>query len=57
MALGLLLGTAAACTPSVRVEAPKEPIVINLNIKLSADVRVKLEQEAKGDIKKNPGIF
>lgn len=53
-----LLGTLlAACTPTVQVEAPKEPITINLNIKLDADVRVRLEEAAKKDIKSNPGIF
>ena len=47
----------AACQPTVKVEAPKEPITINLNIKLDADVRVKLEESAKQDIKANPNIF
>ena len=51
--LGLMLG----CTPTVKVEAPKEPITINLNIKLEAEVRVKLEQVAKQDIKQNPNVF
>ena len=46
-----------ACQPTVRVEAPKEPITINLNIKLDAEVRVTLEQDARQDIKKNPDIF
>ena len=47
----------AACEPTVRVETPKEPITINLNIKLDAEVRVKLEETAKKDIKSNPGVF
>ena len=47
----------AACEPTVRVEAPKEPITINLNIKLDADVRVKLEEQAEDDIDKNKDIF
>ncbi|MCW5731555.1 MAG: YnbE family lipoprotein [Alphaproteobacteria bacterium] len=47
----------AACQPSVRVEAPKEPITINLNIKLDADVRVRIEEQAREDIKANPNIF
>jgi hypothetical protein len=51
---GLLL---AACQPTVKVEAPKEPITINLNIKLDADVRVKLEEKAKEDIQANPNVF
>lgn len=50
----LLLG---ACQPTVRVEAPKEPITINLNIKLDADVRVKLEEQAQEDIDQNDDIF
>ena len=47
----------AACQPTVRVEAPKEPITINLNIKLDADVRVKLEKQAEEDIQANPNLF
>ena len=54
MLLGALL---AACQPTVKVEAPQEPITINLNIKLDADVRVKLEEEAQKDIEENPDIF
>ncbi len=44
----------AACSPTVKVQAPKEPITINLNIKLDADVRVKLEQQAKEDVASKP---
>ena len=44
----------AACQPTVRIEAPKEPITINLNIKLEADVRVRLEEQAREDVSTNP---
>ena len=47
----------AACQPTVKVEAPKEPITINLNVKLDAEVRVKLEEQAEKDIEANPDIF
>ena len=51
----LVAGTlTTACSPTVKVEAPKEPITINLNIKLDADVRVKLEQQAKDDVATKP---
>ena len=59
----VVLGVAAAalavvaCQPTVKVEPPKEPITINLNIKLDADIRVRLEEQAKKDIETNPGIF
>lgn len=46
-----------ACTPTVKIEAPKEPITINLNIKLDADIYVRLEEQAKKDIESNPDVF
>ena len=41
---------AAACAPRVEVVAPREPITINLNIKLDADVRLHIEEKAKQDV-------
>ena len=49
-----LLFAPVGCTPKVAVEAPKEPITINLNIKLDADVRLRVEEKAKSDVEKNP---
>ncbi len=43
----------AGCEPTVKIEAPSEPITINLNIKLDADVRIQLQREAREDVKKN----
>ena len=55
---GILLCFAlSACTPTVEVQAPKEPITINLNVKLDAEVRVKIEEQATKDIQSNPDIF
>jgi hypothetical protein len=56
-ALAVVAMAVGACTPTVRVEAPREPITINLNIKLDADVRLKLEKSADKDITNNPEIF
>ncbi len=54
----LLAGTLlTVCQPTVKVEAPQEPITINLNIKLDAEVRLKIEEQAKEDIQANPDIF
>ena len=57
LALAAALFAAAGCTPTVKVEAPQEPITINLNIKLDADVRVRLEEQAREDIEENEDIF
>lgn len=40
-----LLLLVAACTPTVQVVAPKEPITINLNVKIEHEVRVKVDKE------------
>jgi hypothetical protein len=42
------------CTPTVKVEAPDQPITINLNIKLDADVRLRVEDKAKQDVAGKP---
>ena len=52
-----VLGVLAGCQPTVRVEAPKEPITINLNVKLDAEVRLKLEEQAREEVEANPDIF
>ena len=51
-AAGLALLT--GCTPVVKVEAPSTPITINLNIKLDADVRLRVEEKAKQDVASKP---
>ena len=40
--LGLL---GLACSPTVGVEAPKDPIVINLNVKIEHEIRVKVDKD------------
>lgn len=49
LSLGLTIPN-TGCTPTVQVAAPKEPITINLNIKLDADVRLRVEEKAKQDV-------
>jgi len=44
-ALFLVLLAMAGCTPTVQVAAPKEPIVINMNVKIEHEVRVKVDKE------------
>ncbi|TGN41238.1 YnbE family lipoprotein [Marinobacter confluentis] len=42
--LAFVLG-AAACTPTVRMEAPKEPITVNLNVKIEHEIYVKVDED------------
>lgn len=55
--LGAVLTLAAACQPTVKVEAPDKPIVINLNVKIEQEVRVKIERELEESFQQNPDLF
>lgn len=47
----------AACTPTVKVEVPKEPITINLNVRIEHEIRVKVEKELEDLFTKESGLF
>jgi YnbE-like lipoprotein len=53
----VLLLALAACTHKVQVEAPKDPIVINLNVKIEQEVRVKVEKDVEDLLEDNPDLF
>jgi len=58
---GALLAAAAvglsACNPTVKVEAPDKPIVINLNVKIEQEVRVKVDKDVESLVNNNPNLF
>ena len=57
---GLLVGALlalAACQHKVQIEAPKEPIVINLNVMIEQEVRVKVEDDVDQLLETNEDIF
>jgi hypothetical protein len=45
------------CSPRVVVEAPKEPITINLNVKIDHEVRVKVDKDLDKVISKDSNLF
>ena len=51
------MGLVAACSPTIKLEVPDKPIVINLNVKIEQEVRVKLEKGVEEAMQKNPKIF
>ena len=57
--LALALGAAllAACTPAVQIRAPDKPIVINLNVKIEQEIRVKVEKAIDDLLSKNKDLF
>ena len=53
-AAAALLG---GCTPKIALEAPKEPIVINMNIKIDHEIRVKVDEDLDQAIADDKEIF
>lgn len=41
----ILVMATAACTPTVQMAAPKEPITVNLNVKIQHEIYVKVDEE------------
>lgn len=47
----------AACSPTVKLEAPDKPIEINMNVKIDHEVRVRVEKDLENEIANNPELF
>ncbi len=47
----------SACTPTVQVAMPNEPITINLNIKIEHEIRVKVERELDDMFSEDSDLF
>ncbi len=52
-----LLVLLGGCQPRVTVEAPKEPITINLNVKIEHEIRVKVDKELETLFEDEEGLF
>jgi hypothetical protein len=48
---------AAACSPTVKVEGTDKPIVINLNVKIEQDVRIRVEKDLESMFESKKGLF
>ncbi len=55
--LGLAGAAIATLSGCVQVAAPDKPIEINLNINIRQEVVVRLQEDVRDLIKKNPGVF
>jgi hypothetical protein len=57
IALGVFL--LAGCTPkaTVEVKAPEEPIVINLNVKIEHEIRVRVDKDLDQLFEKDEELF
>jgi hypothetical protein len=47
----------SACNPTVRIEAPTEPIRIEANITIKHEIRIVVEQEVTEMFEEDTGLF
>ena len=55
--LPLVCSALVACSPTVRVEAPKEPIEINLNVRIQHEIRIQVDRELEPLFEKDSELF
>lgn len=55
--LGLVAVLLSACNPTVKVEAPKEPIVIDLNINIEHKIKVQIDKDIDNLLKNSDNLF
>lgn len=57
--VSLILSAAlpVACTPTVQVQAPTEPITINLNVRIEHEIRVRVEEDLNEIFTPDSGLF
>lgn len=48
---------AIACTPTVQLQAPEEPIRFDVNVKVTEEKRVQIDRAVLDLIEKNPQLF
>jgi len=53
----VLLLPLAACNPRIALEAPKEPITINLNVKIDHEIRLKVEKDIDKLLSDDSALF
>lgn len=53
----VLLWGLAACTPTVKVAAPSEPININLNVKIQHEIYIKVDRQLDEIFSESSGLF
>jgi len=46
-----------ACSLTIEVAAPKEPIESNLNVKIEHEIRIQVDKELEGLFDEDSGLF
>ncbi|UBX46912.1 YnbE family lipoprotein [Citrobacter werkmanii] len=56
--LGLLASSlVVGCTPRIEVAAPKEPITINMNVKIEHEIHIKVDKDVESLLRSRSDLF
>lgn len=47
----------AGCTPRIEIAASKEPITINMNVKIEHEIHIKVDKDVEALLKNRSDIF
>ena len=57
-ALGMVIvSMLTGCTPRIEVAAPKEPITINMNVKIEHEIHIKVDKDVETLLKSRSNLF
>ena len=57
-ALGMVIvSMLTGCTPRIEVAAPKEPITINMNVKIEHEIHIKVDKDVEELLKSRSDLF
>ena len=45
------------CVPRIEVAAPKEPITINMHVKIEHEIHIKVDKDVEALLKNQSGLF
>ncbi|WP_185267136.1 YnbE family lipoprotein [Halopseudomonas xiamenensis] len=57
MIVAMAVGVLTACTPTVQLAAPSDPININLNVKIQHEIYIKVDKELDDLFSESSGLF
>ncbi|MGL4858377.1 MAG: YnbE family lipoprotein [Enterobacteriaceae bacterium] len=53
----LLFWPLLGCVPRIEVATPKEPITINMNVKIEHEIRIKVDKDVEQLLKQRSDLF
>ncbi|MFT5443149.1 MAG: hypothetical protein ACI8W3_002195 [Myxococcota bacterium] len=53
----MALAFAVGCAPTLAIQAPKEPIVINMNIKVEHEIKMRVDNDLEQMFEEEEEIF